>query len=915
MTTSSTTNLPGGGTLPDGRSPEAASSTPMTWVTPETPLEQVVVMFDREHLTGLMVVDQQQLVGLVTVRDILRCIAQQTPLDAPIGQHMTQDLAVLQAQDLNHAFGAIHTMRQRGIHHLPVVNANHEPVDLITVNDLQQHLVPPHVLKLQTVRSLVTPRLGLVSQTDTMAMVAHQLVELQLSCVLVLDEEGSRWSGRPIGMVLRQDVIRMVAQGLNLDQVTVRSVMRDALFFLKPSDSLWLAYQEMQQHQLSCLVVLESDETLLGLITQSDLIYSLDLHHLQHAMGATWQLMSQAEANQANFLKHHQAELERLVQARTEQLAEQAKCDRILTTLTQHIHESLDLQAVLSTTVSEVRQLLQTDRASIFQFDTAASGTIVVEAAAEGCSSILGQAVRDDCFADHWSEAYRKGRIQAIEDIHQARLHPCHVDLLARLHIRANLVIPIVYGQDLWGLLMVNQCDAPRRWRNWEIRLLQQLTHSLAIAIRQSELYQKLQAELAERERYEAHLQQLNDDLEEKVEARTASWRQVTAQLREEITQREQAQAALQTSETKFRSLVEQTNDWVWEIDANARFVYVSPRATEIIGYCCDDMVGQRFSDFMPADEAIRFKTVLNLSMQQHQPFTQIEANCIHKLGQSVVLEMSGAPIFTAEGQLQGYRGITRDITERKQIEVDIRKALTKEKELSELKTRFISMASHEFRTPLTTILASTETLERYRHKLPEAKQQAVINRIKSSIHHIIGMLNDVLTIGKAEAGKLDCQPQPIHLKQFCNDVIEELQLAQKPPITPIEFIKIGAHYNYLADEKLLRHIFTNLLSNALKYSPEHQPVVFTLDTTGDEVIFRVQDQGIGISEEDQQQLFETFHRGRNVGNISGTGLGLVIAKRATIAHRGSISCTSQLGQGTTFTVTLPLPSWSEDHG
>ena len=157
-------------------------------------------------------------------------------------------------------------------------------------------------------------------------MVAHQLVELQICCALVLDEEDGRWSGRPVGMVLRQDVIQAVAQGLNLEQVTVKSVMRDSLFFLQPSDSLWLAYQEMQQHQLSCLVVLERDDTLLGLITQSDLIYSLDLHHLQHTIGATWQFISQAEVDQAGLLKHHQAELERLVQARTEQLAEQAKC-------------------------------------------------------------------------------------------------------------------------------------------------------------------------------------------------------------------------------------------------------------------------------------------------------------------------------------------------------------------------------------------------------------------------------------------------------------------------------------------------------------------------------------------------------------------------------------------------------------
>ena len=903
------------GSDPGDERPEALLSVRLNAVPLATSLGQVITILARDNLTGLLVVEQERLVGLVTERDVLRLLVARMDLETPIAEGMTRDVTVLQAHNLKHGFGAIDILRRRQIHHLPVVDSQGRPVNLITVRDLQRHLVPPHLLKLQRVRSCVKPRLVLVSETDTIMAMAQQLDELQMGCALVLEEEHGKWSGRPIGMVLRQDVIQAVAQGIHLEQVTVKSIMRDSLFFLKPSDSLWLAYQELRQRQLSCLVVIDDDETLLGVISQSDLIYSLDLRLLQHTISQTWQSFSQAQFDQTTLLKHRHGELERLVETRSEQLAEQAKCDRILTTLTRRIHESLDLNKILSTTVSEVQQLLEVDRVSIFRFDTETGGTIVVESISGPWPSILGQVIRDDCFADHWSDAYRKGRIQAVEDIHQAGLSPCHLDLLAKRQIRANLVIPIVHDQDLWGLLVANQCSGPRRWCTWEIRLLRQLTQSLAIAVRQSELYQQLQAELAERTRFEAYLQQLNDELEQKVEARTASLQRVNAQLQAEIDQRQQVQIELQTSETKFRSLVEQTNDWVWEIDDTSVFVYVSPRATEIIGYGPEDILGHRFSDFMIPDEAVRFSTVLNLLVNQHKSFTQIEATCMHETGREVVLEISGAPVFTLAGELQGYRGITRDITERKQVEIDIRKALTKERELNELKTRFISMASHEFRTPLTTILASTETLERYRHKLPETKQQAVINRIKSSVHQVIGMLNDILTIGKAEAGKLDCDPKPLNLRQFCTDVIEELQLAQKPPITPIQFICTGEQVDYLADEKLLRHIFTNLISNALKYSPGHQPIAFSLNTFEKEVIFTIQDQGIGISEKDQRQLFETFHRGRNVGNISGTGLGLGIAQRATLAHGGAITCTSALGQGTTFTVTLPLPSWSETHG
>lgn len=458
--------------------------------------------------------------------------------------------------------------------------------------------------------------------------------------------------------------------------------------------------------------------------------------------------------------------------------------------------------------------------------------------------------------------------------------------MLAALNIRANLVVPIVCDARLWGLLVVNQCGDPRRWHDWETRVIEQLARSVAIAIRQSEYYHQLQADIEARKGYEQHLQQLNDALEQKVAERTAE---------------------LQQSELKFRSLVEQTNDWVWELDDQFCFSYVNPRATEMLGYAASEIVGHRFSNFMAEDEAIRFSTILSHLIQQRQPFTQIEASALHAEGKPVVLEISGSPIFDAEGQFQGYRGITRDITERKQIEVNIRKALTREKELSDLKTRFISMASHEFRTPLTTILASAETLERYSHKFTPEKQQTILRRIQSSVHHVIGLLNDVLTVGKTEAGKLTCNPAPLNLKQFCQDLIEELQFAYTDPISPIELRCQGKTFQAMADEKLLRHILINLLSNAIKYSPDHQPIAVSLTCADEATVFEVQDRGIGIPAADQAQLFEAFHRADNVGNISGTGLGMVIAKRAAEAHQGRIAFTSTVGVGTTFTVTLPL--------
>lgn len=238
------------------------------------------------------------------------------------------------------------------------------------------------------------------------------------------------------------------------------------------------------------------------------------------------------------------------------------------------------------------------------------------------------------------------------------------------------------------------------------------------------------------------------------------------------------------------------------------------------------------------------------------------------------------------------------------QAEAETRTALEKEKELSELKSRFISMASHEFRTPLTTILTSTELLETYYHKWTPEKKQKHFSRIKAAIQRMVQLLEEVLLIGKAEAGKLFLNPAPLNLYQFCNELVDEVQSSggnqQK-----IDYVVRGTQQLAYMDEKLLRHILYNLLSNAVKYSSD--TVNFELNFQVQEVIFQIKDQGIGIPLEDQKHLFETFHRAKNVGVTPGTGLGLAIVKKSVDLHRGQITVESAVGIGTTVTVTLPL--------
>ncbi|MCL1472959.1 hybrid sensor histidine kinase/response regulator [Argonema antarcticum] len=242
----------------------------------------------------------------------------------------------------------------------------------------------------------------------------------------------------------------------------------------------------------------------------------------------------------------------------------------------------------------------------------------------------------------------------------------------------------------------------------------------------------------------------------------------------------------------------------------------------------------------------------------------------------------------------------------RHQAEIEIRKALEKEKELGELKSRFVTMVSHEFRTPMATILFSAGLLEKYQSIWHEEKKMTHIHRIQTAIEHMTDLLNDVLVVGKAEAGKLEFRPAPMDLEGFCHQLLEDIKHADKE-CHPLELTIQSAVSNACMDENLLRHILTNLLSNAIKYSPQNSPVQFQLLCQDGQAVFQIRDAGIGINPEDEKQLFEMFHRGTNVGNISGTGLGLTIVKKSVDLHQGQIAVESEPGVGTTFTVTLPL--------
>lgn len=246
------------------------------------------------------------------------------------------------------------------------------------------------------------------------------------------------------------------------------------------------------------------------------------------------------------------------------------------------------------------------------------------------------------------------------------------------------------------------------------------------------------------------------------------------------------------------------------------------------------------------------------------------------------------------------------EVALRRQLsETAIRVALEKEKELSELKSRFWSMAAHEVRGPMTSILGCAQLLEHENHNLTEERRREFLYIIQQSVRTMDQLLNDLLAIGRVEGGSLKFEPAVLNLEQFCRGLVEEIQFSAGLERS-IVFHYQGHCENVCLDQKLVRHILTNLISNAIKYSPPGHPIYFDLSCTPGQVTLQVRDTGIGIPLEAKKHLFEPFHRGSNVGKIPGTGLGLTMVKRCLDLHGGQITVDSEVGVGTTIIVSLP---------
>ena len=335
------------------------------------------------------------------------------------------------------------------------------------------------------------------------------------------------------------------------------------------------------------------------------------------------------------------------------------------------------------------------------------------------------------------------------------------------------------------------------------------------------------------------------------------------------------------------------------------RIKRINKATKKLFGYSYSELIKKPISKLIISD-FFDHQQLYNAHQAYKKSVQKMELTCQNKQGKKIEIEFNFSIVPTEVEGLFKCIYIGRNITERKQTEAEMLKALEKEKELRKLKSRFVSMTSHEFRNPLSSILICTDLLLQKEQSISQEEYNLYLNLIKSSAHNMQSLLEDILVLGKSELGQSTLNFDWLDLESFCKQIIEEIEVINNG--RKINFIGTNFPLQIYADKKLLRHILTNLLGNGLKYSPAGEPVELKLAYVEAEqmVIIEVSDCGIGISSEVQKHLFESFYRGNNVGDIPGTGLGLSIVKKAVDLHQGTITVNSKLGRGTIVTVALP---------
>jgi PAS domain S-box-containing protein len=592
-----------------------------------------------------------------------------------------------------------------------------------------------------------------------------------------------------------------------------------------------------------------------------------------------------------------------------EVLRQEAERERLLGALLRRIRQALDLQTLLETTVAEVREFLQVDRVMIYQLQEGVGGFVAAESVADPWPSHLGRYVWDECFQrDPRYRKYQEGFVQAVGDVAIADLDPCYRELLESFQAQANLVIPIRRGEDLWGLLVAQHCQSSRPWQEWEIRLLQELSDQLAIALQQAQLYEQLQA--------------LNQTLEEKVRQRTselqrslqfeALLKRITDRVRDSLDEAEILNTAL-------RELGENLNADGCDIglyNADLTLSTISyeycPRSNSslnisisIKGGPYDDvhqqlLAGQPclFCFYCPEKTVEKRQVVMACPLPDkgqvlgdlwifrsaERSFDQQEMQLIQQVANQCAIGLRQARLFrAAQEQVQALERLNR------------------------LKDDFISTVSHELRTPLASMKMALHMLQVAPAREKQAQYLSIAQR---ECQREIELINDLLDLQRLEAGAYALNLQTLTWEALLGDLL--LAIGERARTKGQTFqANVPLESSITTDPLLLGRILRELLHNAVKYTPGQGSIRLEVRVEANRTRIQVRNSQ-EIPAEELTRIFERFYRipSHDPWKEGGTGLGLALVKQMVDQLRGSIEVNSSAGW-TTFTLHLPpLPQF-----
>jgi GAF domain-containing protein/anti-sigma regulatory factor (Ser/Thr protein kinase) len=598
-------------------------------------------------------------------------------------------------------------------------------------------------------------------------------------------------------------------------------------------------------------------------------------------------------------------------------LSSKAEGEKLVAAIALGIRQSLDLDVILNQTVEEVRQFLQTDRVLIYRFEPDWSGLIVVESVVAPWKAVFGKKVKDPCFTKNYIEQYSQGQIQVVENIYTAGLTPCHADLLASFQVKANLVVPIVAEKKLWGLLIAQHCECPRQWHSSEVELLKQLATQVGIAVQQAELYQQVQS--------------LNIYLERKVKERTAKLQQ--AYQFEALIRRITEKVRDSLDESQILQTVTQELAKVLNIDRCKIELYDNSQTTATIAY--------EYTKALPTCQG-KTRQVADFPELYQQLLEKQSLQFVEKIPELSPREIQATrlvcPIFDDKGML-GNLWLLRSREEvfeefetllvqqvANQCAIAIRQARLYEtaqaqvkelEKLNTLKDDFLKTISHELRTPMSSILLASQTLEKLiktqgLRGLKSGNFQRVFNIFKNSCQQQNKLVNDLLTLCYLDADSATLIPEWIDLKLWIPQVVEsfreQVQYQQQQLI-----IDLAPQLPLLhSDLSFLERIVNELLNNACKYTPPEETITVSAWATEEKLFLSVSNSGVEIPPEEQEHIFDKFYRipTHDPWKYGGTGIGLALVKKLVGLLNASVWVESQGGQ-TTFTLQFTRESQS----